>query len=340
MSKNVKWKTIPNFPNYKISRDGVVMNAKTNYVLKKPLTNGYHMVNINNMHGEKRFYVHRLVALTFIPNPKNLPLVDHIDNVKTNNWVTNLRWVTVSENTRSYYDNYAPKNPIIQSDTNGNFIKEWRSQREILNANPTYRKTNLGHCIIGKGKTAYGYVWRRKFAIDKKVIQQKIAKGEIFKTIKKFDENDLSKYKVSNKGNVINDKGKFMCKKNIDGYKGINLAVKPNVTKTYRIHRLVAETFIKNNNPDKKRHVNHIDRNRANNCVENLEWITQGDNNKHANGIPVKMIDPITFEVVKKFKCMKDANRFLELPVKSISISNACKDENLRVCAFKWAHDD
>ena len=53
---------------------------------------------------KNKFRVHRLVAKAFIPNPDNLPVVDHIDGNKINNYVENLRWVTVRENTQAAYD--------------------------------------------------------------------------------------------------------------------------------------------------------------------------------------------------------------------------------------------
>lgn len=61
---------------------------------------GYCYCNV----GKTKTSVHRLVAEAFIPNPDNLPVVDHIDGNKSNNNVENLRWVTVQENTQAAYD--------------------------------------------------------------------------------------------------------------------------------------------------------------------------------------------------------------------------------------------
>lgn len=61
-------------------------------------TNGYYNVGLENKKSVKRQSLHRLIALTFIPNPNNYPLVDHIDRDKTNNNINNLRWVTYSLN--------------------------------------------------------------------------------------------------------------------------------------------------------------------------------------------------------------------------------------------------
>ena len=59
---------------------------------------GYHRVCLSRDGERKRFYVSRLVALHYIPNPENKPQVDHINRDKDNNHISNLRWVTGQEN--------------------------------------------------------------------------------------------------------------------------------------------------------------------------------------------------------------------------------------------------
>ena len=72
---------------------------KTDYIFSVVLdVYGYPIVKLKTSKVTKTCKVHRLVALAFIPNPDNLPQVDHIDGVKTNNKVGNLRWVTNKQN--------------------------------------------------------------------------------------------------------------------------------------------------------------------------------------------------------------------------------------------------
>lgn len=69
-----------------------------NNIRKQHIKNGYLQVNLSKGNNVKWIGVHRLVAMAFIPNPNNYPQVNHIDECKTNNVVTNLEWCTQSQN--------------------------------------------------------------------------------------------------------------------------------------------------------------------------------------------------------------------------------------------------
>ena len=117
---------IPNFSNYTIDEYGNIYNKKFKRFMKPYITRtGYKRVDIiNDDKKSKCLLVHRLVALTLIPNLENKPFIDHIDRNKLNNNVNNLRWVTsgennanigISKNNKSGYKNITVKK-------NGDFI--------------------------------------------------------------------------------------------------------------------------------------------------------------------------------------------------------------------------
>lgn len=94
------WKEIPGADNYKASNLGRIYSNKSRKVLKTiKCFNGYCNVAIRYNSSEfKKYWVHRLIAQAFIPNPENKPYVNHIDGDPTNNKLSNLEWSTPSEN--------------------------------------------------------------------------------------------------------------------------------------------------------------------------------------------------------------------------------------------------
>ena len=139
---------------YAVTSCGKVWSYKRKKFMKPgTITNGYLQVGLTKNGDRKFYFIHRLVAEAYIPNPDNLPQVDHIDNDKTHNYVNNLQWITNRDNNRK------SKNiPILQYDLDGNFIREWECATDV-------GREVQGHicaCAKGKLKTAYGFIWKYK----------------------------------------------------------------------------------------------------------------------------------------------------------------------------------
>lgn len=93
------WKLV--IEPYYISNQGELKNIKTGKILKLQISNkGYYKTNIRIKGKTRTVFIHQLVAQAFIPNPYNLPLINHKDGNKLNNFEENLEWITASGNVK------------------------------------------------------------------------------------------------------------------------------------------------------------------------------------------------------------------------------------------------
>ena len=104
---NEEWKVIERFPNYEVSNIGQIRKTSTKRVKMPEISkSGYPTIRLSIGKAGSGIHqnIHRLVAEAFLPNPGNLPCVNHIDGDKTNNHVDNLEWCSYSHNNRHAYD--------------------------------------------------------------------------------------------------------------------------------------------------------------------------------------------------------------------------------------------
>ena len=124
---------------------------------------GYSQVHLTKNRCGRTERVARLVAQAFIPNPDNLPFVNHKDENRSNDCVDNLEWCT-----HEYNCNYgnrkkriakAHSKPIVQCDMLGVFIRRWDSISDVTRTYG-FEQSNLCKALNGKYSNAYGYVWK------------------------------------------------------------------------------------------------------------------------------------------------------------------------------------
>ena len=168
--------------NYKkTGKEKILKNVENNY--------GYLMVGLTKNGKQKLFLVHRLVAEAFIPNPENKPCIDHINTIRTKNYVWNLRWVTheensnnpltknkmsenhreqIRENNHMYGKHHteeskrkmskANSKPVVQINPNTNEVKVWESAT-VAERIMGFSQSKINECCRGKRKSHKGYKW-------------------------------------------------------------------------------------------------------------------------------------------------------------------------------------
>jgi hypothetical protein len=344
------WKQIKDFPNYNISNFGNIKNIITNKTLKQCIKSGYYnisLINKNNIKKSKT--VHRLVALEFIDNHEKKPEVNHKDKNKLNNHIDNLEWMTKIEN-----NIHRCKDAIITTNKNkqlhrinkldNTIIQIYNSIEDAsiwafengLTKNTHNGRNSIGNCVCGLSHTAYGFKWE--------IIKPKdILTDEIWKQVVIENNNTIKntkQYFVSNLGRFKNSKGIIMdnYKINDNGYIRVYI-----YHKTYALHRLIALTFLENN--DNKEQVNHIDGCKTNNCLNNLEWVTNRENQIHKfkTGLGnnfTRKIGQYSVEniFIREFNSIVSAAK--ELDISKSGISGVLKEKRKTAGGFIWKYLD
>lgn len=178
------WKDIEGYEGlYQISNFGRVKSfcksIAGKIIIQHLSCKGYYSVHLYKNGHMKNFTVHRLVAIHYIENKNHFPFINHKDENKLNNCVSNLEWCSPSYNTK-YSFNLHPewpgnlskskkgkirgaykktRKPILQYSDGGKLIRAWDSCAQI-NRELHFHGWTVSECCRGNRRTAYGYKWR------------------------------------------------------------------------------------------------------------------------------------------------------------------------------------
>lgn len=159
-----QWKDIPGYEGrYQVSDQGRVRGPKGE--LAQQLQNSGYLIVHLHLAGRRRVrLVHTLVAEAFVPGRFAGAQVNHKDCCKRNNAAVNLEWVTRSENMRHAYANGHKGPPRVAvrgvSVADGHEVR-FDSQLQAEKYLAGRASSAIHHCLIGKKKSAYGYIWSR-----------------------------------------------------------------------------------------------------------------------------------------------------------------------------------
>ncbi len=261
---------------YLISDNGEIKNIKTNKNLKGTIRNGYKMVKLTIEGNKKDYLVHRLVAITFLDNPFNLPQVNHKDKDKLNNSISNLEWVSIKDNMIHRSQNMKNKKREKKKKCKIILDDHWRQYNDS-----NYWISDLGECYNTKTKN----------------MLSPIKSGEYFK------------YCFS-----------------INGKKSSCL-----------VHKLVYSLF--NEDYDNLKQINHIDGDKSNNSLKNLELVTNSENMLHSYYILNNNINQIgqydlNNNLINIFNSMSEASKKLNYSISGIS--QACSGKIKTYKNFIW----
>lgn len=319
-----KWKIIKKYPNYKISNYGDIFSMISNKMLKSRMDyNGYVYTKLNY---KSSIFVHQLVYRTFKGKIKKGKQIDHRDQKRNNNYIENLRQVTASENGLN-------KEPVVQSgrsiqqySLDNVFIKEWKSLEEIKTTSDI-KTCKIRACCNGSRLTSSGFKWK---------YTNKIIDTSEYYSIITNDNRSYSNYKINNESKIINNYNVLMKSHISGGYYVITLKSDCNEYIGFKINRLVAMTFIPNDNPDYIE-VNHLDENRLNNHVDNLQWCTHKQNITYSCGMKVNQINIKSNEIIKSFDSISDANAYFNKRRDDNGIRLVCHNKRKTAHGYKWS---
>ncbi len=316
-----KWKEVKSpFSRYEVSDCGNVRNSETGYVFRNSnFVSGYRRVSLTYKGNVKHFMVHRLVAECFIPNLDKKAEINHINRIRDDNRVENLEWVDRKENCNKKSHTINKSRPVIQYSMDGEFIKKW----DRICDTP-FGRSNIASACAGRLGHAYGFKWK---------YFDGMIEGEVWKTVAVGRYNIM----VSDIGRV-----KLISGKKTHGWKTPNGYMQISVKDKFKmVHVLVAKAFLPPK--DGRDIVDHIDRDRSNNHVNNLRWVNHSENRLNSKPVnrnvrKTKIVQIFPNGEKKAFNSIHEAS--FETGVSKGNICSVCKGNRPKAGGFLWKYDE
>jgi len=329
VKKNLSFKSLDGFKpiihyedRYLIAEDAQIFSIVSNKFLKNKYVIGqnsdYISVGLTDSIKQTRYYLHRLVYCTYNNLPLNSDIIiDHIDQDKLNNNLSNLRVLTASDNSKNCVKKSSKThNPIMQYDKDYNFIAEHHSLIDTIK-----KVLNMG--ILCKN----GFLWIQEQVTDIDIDENYVCV--------KVDGEYYPNYKVNKNGDIINRYNRKIKFAERVGYYGINL-YKNNKQCIKFVHRVVYESFNPQIDLSKETIINHKDENKLNNNLENLEVVTQKQNITYSCGKKVAQLSD-DGQIIKIFNSINEACQHFKKNAVS-SISKVCNGngKNKTAIGYGW----
>lgn len=313
--------------DYSISTTGDIFSIRRKITMKQFKRGGYLGITLLSKGINKTFYVHQLVALTFLELKRDGDVVNHLDGNKHNNNVDNLKWATLSENAKHAIDILGvPRKgkAVIQYDITGTFIAEYDSIKEAAKA--------VGSSVTKFDRLPKDYIWEKKNTVE-------------YIPISEVNGIEIAKYPgyiISRDGKIFSTKtNNYLVQKlHPSGYFRVN--VSNGKLRDVAIHTMVADAYL--DHVPGKLQVNHKDRTKTNNNVENLEWTSGAENMQHVlatdtSHIHRKSVIQYTLNGVKikTFNSIREAS--YSVGVDETGIIRSCKGVQRTSGGYIWQYN-
>ena len=283
--------------NYEVSNTGKVRNKVKQRLLKGWVNpNGYTIIEFKNNEGERRRVgLHVLLAEAFHPNVEKKPIVDHTNRQRNDNRLENLAWATLKENSNNCdKTRRGPKRGVTQWTRSGELVNTFSSIEEAGKQMNLY-PGNISKMCAGKSKskTCGGYIWKYlEVSCSSETWRPLVANG------RNIEVSDHGHVRFLRRGSLYTTKGHLdhtYYRVTIRGDDG---------DEKLPVHRLVMKAFSPIED-ETDMVVDHLDGDKTNNKLTNLEWVTNEENTKRGCGRKVQKRDENGN--VKIFSTIKDA---------------------------------